>query len=172
MMSYEKKYEQAVAARDAWRDRCLKSDGEAVCLKLEVNKLKDDCDWLERENAKLRAGEGSTFDKGDYQRVKKKNAELEEKLKATEEKLKARTEADKTFKDDCCFGLAFLGETVRKLNKQDEERKRREDFLFRAVEGLMNELAELKRRLGEEPGRAVTIDKEQEAQEAKKSKKT
>ncbi len=176
MIFYKKAYKQAVAARDEWRKCYLKSADEKACLELKLNKLKDDCDWFERENAKLRTSEGSTFDKGDYQRLKKKNAELEEQLKAAEGKLSARTEADKTFKDNCCFGLAFLGGTVRKLNKQDEERTRREEFLFRAVEGLMNECAELKRRLGEEPGRAITIgepraEKETEQPESKKKAK-
>lgn len=94
---------------------------------------------------------------GEKERLKAENAELKEQLKRAEMKLSAKDSAGKAFKDNCCFGLAFLGETVRELNKQDEEQKRREDFLFRAVEGLAGENAELKQQLGEEPGRAITI---------------
>lgn len=86
------------------------------------------------------------------------NRELRNEIAAEKNKLSARDSADKTFKDNCCFGLSFLGETLRELNKQDEEQKRRENFLFRAVEGLAGANAELKRQLGEEPSKAITID--------------
>lgn len=177
MMSYKKKYKQAVAARNAWRNRCLKSDEEAAHLKSELNQLKDNCDWLEEKYEKLRKKDSSTFDKAEFQRLKRENAELEEKLKVAEGKLSARTEADKTFKDNCYIGLASLGETVKKLNQQDEERKKREDFLLRAVEGLAGENLELKQQPDEKPGRAITIgepraEKETKQPEPKEKKKT
>lgn len=127
-------------------------------LEGKVKKLEGLADFLENENAKLRAKEPSTFDKMTYQKLKGENEELKEKLKRAEMKLSAKDSADKAFKDNCCFGLSFLGETLRELNKQDEEQQRREDFMLRAVEGLAGENAALKQRLGEEPGRAITID--------------
>ncbi len=156
-MFYKKAYKKAVASRNAWRNRCLESNREKVALKLKLNKLKENADWLESENAKLRKNDTSTFDKAQYQVLMNKNAELKERAERAEMKLSARNSADKAFMDNCCFGLSFLGWTLRELNKQDEEQKRREDFLFRAVEGLTQKNAELTRRLGEEPGKAITI---------------
>lgn len=127
-------------------------------LEGKVKKLEGLADFLERENAKLRIKEPSTFDRMDYQKQKDENEELRARAERAEMKLSARDSADKAFKDNCCFGLSFLGETLRELNKQDEEQKRREEFLFRAVEGLAGANAELKRQLGEEPSKAITID--------------
>lgn len=158
-MFYKKAYKKAVASRDEWRRVYLDRGNEIRNLDHKIQKLKNMCDWLERENEKLRAKEPSTFDKMTYQKLKGENEELKEKLKRAEMKLSAKDSADKAFKDNCCFGLAFLGETVRELNKQDEEQKRREDFLFRAVEGLAGEILALKQQPGEEPGRAITIGK-------------
>lgn len=169
-MFYKKEYQKIVAERNAWRNRCLESDREKVALKLKLNKLKENADWLESENAKLRKNDTSTFDKAQYQILMNKNEELREQLKRAEMKLSARDSADKAFKNNCCFGLSFLGETLRELNKQDEEQKRREDFLFRAVEGLAGENAALKQRLGEEPGRAITIGKPRAEKETEQSK--
>lgn len=157
-MFYKKEYQKIVAERNAWRNRCLESDREKVALKLKLNKLKENADWLESENAKLRKNDTSTFDKAQYQILMNKNEELREQLKRAEMKLSARDSADKAFKNNCCFGLSFLGETLRELNKQDEAQKRREDFLFRAVEGLTQKNAELTKKLGEEPSKAITID--------------
>lgn len=157
-MFYKKAYKQAVAERNAWRNICFERDGKIIRLKRTIRELSDSCDWLEKENEKLRAKEPSTFDKMTYQKLKDENSELKEQLKRAEMKLSARDSADKAFKDNCCFGLSFLGETLRELNKQDEEQKRREDFLFRAVEGLTQKNAELTQQLGEEPSKAITFD--------------
>ena len=153
----------------------MKATKKVRTLNRTVRNLKGICDGLEKENERLCAKEPSTFDKMTYQKLKGENEELKEKLKRAEMKLSARDSADKAFKNNCCFGLSFLGETLRELNKQDEEQKRKEDFLFRAVEGLAGENAALKQRLGEEPGRAITIgkpraEKETEQSEPKKKK--
>mgnify|MGYP002766837850 FL=1 len=174
-MFYKKAYKKAVAERDAWRHSCLESDKKVRTLNRTVRDLKGICDWLEKENERLCAKAPSTFDKMTYQKLKCENKELREQLKRAEMKLSARESADKAFKDNCCLGLSFLGETLRELNKQDEAQKRREDFLCRAVEGLAGENAALKQRLGEEPGRAITIgkpraEKETEQSEPKKKK--
>ncbi|MDO4381186.1 MAG: hypothetical protein Q4D20_09975 [Clostridia bacterium] len=157
-MFYKKEYQKILAERNAWRDYCVARDDEIIKLNRTIRQLKGVCDFLKRDNAKLRTKEPSTFDRMNYQKLKKENAELKERAERAEMKLSARESADKAFKDNCCLGLSFLGETLRELNKQDEEQKRREDFLFRAVEGLAGENTELKRQLGEEPGRAITID--------------
>lgn len=156
-MFYKKAYKKALAERDAWRHSCLESDKKVRALNRTVRDLKGICDWLEKENARLCAKAPSTFDKMTYQKLKCENEELREQLKRAEMKLSARDSADKALKNNCCFGLSFLGETLRELNKQDEEQKRREDFLLRAVEGLAGENLALKQQLGEEPGRAITI---------------
>ncbi len=160
-MFYKKEYQKVVAERNAWRNCCVARDDEIKKLNRTIRQLKGVCDFLERDNAKLRAKENakprekevSTFDKMNYQKLKKANAELNERLKRAEMKLSAKDSTEKSFKDNCCFGLAFLGETVRELNKQDEEQKRREGFLLHAVEGLMNEGAEFSAH-----GRSFWID--------------
>lgn len=83
-MFYKKKYQQAVAERDAWRNFCYERDGKIIRLKRTIRELSGSCDWLEKENAKLRRKDAFTFDKAEFQRLKLENAEL----KAEVEKLR------------------------------------------------------------------------------------
>lgn len=158
-MFYKKAYKKAVAERNAWRDCCFARDGEIIKLNRTIRQLKGVCDFLERDNAKLRTKEPSTFDKMEYQKLKCENAEFKEQLKRAEMKLSAEDRTDTAFKENMCTALSFLGERVREINEIDEKQRRFTDFLFRAVEGLVDENAALKQRLGEELGRAITIGK-------------
>lgn len=80
-MFYKKKYQQAVEERDAWRGICFERDEKIRSLHFTIRKLKGMCDWLEKENEKLRIKEPFTFDKAEYQRLKLENAEIKKVLK-------------------------------------------------------------------------------------------
>lgn len=79
-MFYKKKYEQAVAERDAWKNTCFERDGKIIRLKRTIRELSGSCDWLEKENEKLRKKDPFTFDKAEFQRLKLENAELKKEV--------------------------------------------------------------------------------------------
>lgn len=83
-MFYKKKYQQAVAERDEWQLRCLERDGKIRSLNHQIRQLKVVCNFLERDNEKLRRKDAFTFDKAEFQKLKIECAEL----KAEVEKLR------------------------------------------------------------------------------------
>ena len=80
MLFYKKAYEQAVAERDAWRNTCFKLDGKIIKLSRTIRELNASCDWLEKENEKLRKRDAFTFDKAEFQRLKLENAVLKKEV--------------------------------------------------------------------------------------------
>lgn len=81
-MFYKKKYLQAVADLEFWKDLYNESEDRFFELRQTKRKLQKTCDWLEKENAKLRRKDAFTFDKAEFQRLKLENAELRAKLES------------------------------------------------------------------------------------------
>lgn len=81
-MFYKKKYLQAVASLEYWQGLCNESEERFFELWQTKQKLQKTCDWLEKENAKLRQKDAFTFDKAEFQRLKLENAELRAKLES------------------------------------------------------------------------------------------
>lgn len=79
-MFYKKKYQQAVAERDAWQHSCLKRSDKIRSLNHQIRQLEVVCNFLERDNAKLRRKDAFTFDKAEFQRLKLENADLKKEV--------------------------------------------------------------------------------------------
>lgn len=81
-MFYKKKYLQAVADLEHWKRLCNEIEDRFFELWQTKRKLQKTCDWLEKENARLRRKDAFTFDKAEFQRLKLENAELRAKLES------------------------------------------------------------------------------------------
>lgn len=80
MLFYKKAYQQVVAERDYWQEACNKNSIKIKKMHSTIQKLKGMCDWLEKENEKLRKKDPFTFDKAEFQRLKLENAELKKEV--------------------------------------------------------------------------------------------
>lgn len=127
-------------------------------LEGKVKKLEGLADFLERENAKLRIKEPSTFDRMVYQKQKDENEELRDRAKKAEDERRFY----KTLSDD----FLKLNRDLRNELSIEQMKNglaveifgKREKSLLNMNEKLAVEVTELKFKLGEEPSKAITID--------------